>query len=202
LQKRKLADIDRRSSDTGGEIMSTKQQPKKAAASQNLRMKAAEREGRKLGQFLAQRKRELEKAPEWSHKAWCALFNDKRCNCGAETPTLRRIAEMSGYNITREIIRAAAARENLTACATGGGCDYIVRELPNDMIMVLGSEGVESPDKLDEKSFVSLKLSEDWSVSIEFDFDTAVEAMDFMAGFTGCATTNFKELDITDGRLD
>lgn len=94
-----------------------------------------------------------------------------------------RIGEQ--YNITLEIIKSANARPFLTAIATGGGCDYIARELQGGRVLVLGcQEDASSPDRLDEPSTVTLYFEESWSESfIVFVFDTAAEAMDFMAAF-------------------
>lgn len=93
------------------------------------------------------------------------------------------------YNIAASIIRSAEAR-GLDAMATGGGCDYITRALgdkDNDPRMVLGcADDAGSPDSLSDKANVTLYLNdEDWSDGgfISFNFDTTVDALDFMAGF-------------------
>ena len=90
------------------------------------------------------------------------------------------------HNITSEILNSAAARKSIVPLGTGGGCDYITREC-GDAIMVMYSsiyEG-ECPEKLEEPSEVILFLDKDeWGKrSITFKFQSAVEAMDFMAGF-------------------
>jgi hypothetical protein len=112
-----------------------------------------------------------------------------------ENKTKERYEAISHYNIADAVLRSAAAR-HLDATATGGNCDYIIRQLSGEMIMVLAS-GIDSssPDTLDEKAVVSLKLTEDWVSSVEFYFDTTVKALDFMAAFESSDTTNCENLN-------
>jgi hypothetical protein len=86
-------------------------------------------------------------------------------------------------------VLAYAESKNLTAIATGGGCDYIDRTVPHetgspleDIQLVMASPyGDYSPDSLNDKAIVNIFPSDDWSSFIGLSFDTAKEAMDAMA---------------------
>ena len=94
------------------------------------------------------------------------------------------------HNITDEILKAAA-KHGIYPYATGGGMDYIVNEIDRPTrdggaIMVLGLDGdAGSPEKLSDPSTVTIYFDgEDWSnsKSLRFLFDTAEQAIEFMAG--------------------
>lgn len=89
------------------------------------------------------------------------------------------------YNIDKRITSYARTQCRLSAVATGGGCDYVVRDLVidgNDVVATLSSQegSAESPDSLCEPSIVSIYLDTDWQESFMFPFDTAREAMQWM----------------------
>src|SRR6266496_3845939 len=102
------------------------------------------------------------------------------------------ISNFKDYNIRQVILDAANVR-NLEAMATGGGMDYIVSYLGKEEdgavapVLVLGIQGDGgSPTRLDEPSIVTLYLTENWAEEwVSFTFNTVVDAMDFMRGFTG-----------------
>jgi hypothetical protein len=107
------------------------------------------------------------------------------------------------YNIAEVIVAAANARPSLDATATGGGLDYIVRYLylgkktarNSDVpLLVLGcQDDAGSPDKLDEPSTVTLYLEESWCENYFcFNFDTATQALDWMAAFQSADFAGFK----------
>jgi len=123
-----------------------------------------------------------------------------------KTKAKARVAKVSrnyweSHNITREIGMFADSL-GLDCLATGGNCDYIIKRLgnnnenpENEMMAVLGSaEGPECCDKLSEKCYVSIKLDSDWQKSVDIEFETARQAMRFMAGLTEVFTNNIGDL--------
>lgn len=121
-------------------------------------------------------------------------MNDDKCDlCGSLLESrgdCSNNACWSHANIERELLVSAKARKNLSMTCTGGGFDYISRVLwDNGPEMILHAFGDEpaGPERLDERCEVWLFLTADWSESydkvLRFIFDTAVEGMDFMAGF-------------------
>jgi len=96
---------------------------------------------------------------------------------------------MSNPNISDEILKAAAERKLPHLC-TGGGCDYVFRGLGTDFekdpLMILAVDGdAGSPKTLQEPAVVRLFFNADeWTKGpfINFAFDTARQALDFMAG--------------------
>jgi predicted nucleic acid binding AN1-type Zn finger protein len=104
--------------------------------------------------------------------------------------TLKHCIEWQA-NIPADIRLSAKARKNLSTTCTGGGFDYISRILwDNGPELILHAAGDEppGPDRLDGPCEVWLFLTADWAESydkvLRFAFDTAVEGMDFMSGFT------------------
>jgi hypothetical protein len=114
--------------------------------------------------------------------------------CGAELESRGDCSNQACWshaNINHDLLRSAKARTNLSITCTGGGFDYISRTLSdNGPEMILHKRGEEpaSPDELADAAEVWLWPTPDWSESLDtvtrFCFDTSVEAMDFMAGFT------------------
>ncbi len=87
----------------------------------------------------------------------------------------------SAYNIPMEIVREAE-RRGLYAMATGGGFDYIYRDLLDDRRCMILADPLDSgsPDNLGDRASVQIMLTENWDVSIEIQFNNVVEALDFM----------------------
>lgn len=102
---------------------------------------------------------------------------------------------MSEANISEEIMEAAKAR-GLDWTGTGGGCDYISRDLKpgSAPVMILGTPGdAGSPDKLDEEAFVAIYFEESWCENyLVFNFDTANTALDFMTSFKSADLAGFQ----------
>lgn len=86
-------------------------------------------------------------------------------------------------NISTQITDFAAAL-NLDTIATGGGCDYVCRNLSGGAQLTLGgTEDPESPERLDEPALVNLYSDESWQdCVISLRFPTAKSAMEAMAG--------------------
>lgn len=114
--------------------------------------------------------------------------------CGAELESRGDCSNQACWshaNINHDLLRSAKARTDLSLTQTGGGFDYISRVLwDGGPEMILHARGDEpaSPDDLADAAEVWLFSTADWSESYEkvmrFCFDTCVEAMDFMAGFS------------------
>jgi len=86
-------------------------------------------------------------------------------------------------NIPSEILIAADSL-GLGACATGGGCDFIIKPLSGERTAVLSSQeaGGECPDTLDEPSTVVIHFTPEWNDEfIAIPFPSAQEAMNAMA---------------------
>jgi hypothetical protein len=103
-------------------------------------------------------------------------------------------------NIADEIVERANAL-GLDAMATGGGCDYICKDLgQNDdgstRVAVLASaEGPESPYTLNEASCVDVYLTGIWDVGFGISFPSAEEAMKAMGQMTNVYTFNIDTED-------
>jgi hypothetical protein len=79
------------------------------------------------------------------------------------------------------VLRSAAARKNLKI-VTINGHRMVTRDLEGGAVAVMGRRRMPgSPDFLDEAATVTINREE--GPMLVFDFDTAVDAMDFMAGF-------------------
>lgn len=90
------------------------------------------------------------------------------------------------FNITEEILREAE-RLGLDAMATGGGNDFISKEVgenedgsPRFLVLSAGDTS-GSPDRLSEKSDLLVMLNENWTDQVAMSFKTAKEAMAAMA---------------------
>ena len=87
------------------------------------------------------------------------------------------------FNIEKEVIDKANDY-NLDAMATGGGCDYIfkqVGEKPWQCALLCNLYKDCSPDTVDEKAIVAIFIDEEWLKGVEFKFDSADNAMHFMS---------------------
>jgi hypothetical protein len=113
--------------------------------------------------------------------------------CGAELESRGDCSNQACWshaNINHDLLRSAKARTNLSITQTGGGFDYISRVLwDNGPEMILHRRGDEpaSPEDLADAAEVWLFAdTNEWDKGepVRFCFDTSVEAMDFMAGFT------------------
>ena len=91
-------------------------------------------------------------------------------------------------NIAHEITQEAEHR-NLGSLCTGGGCDYIFREVEGDgirgyttLILASTEDLGSSPLIMEEPATVSIfsKKDEDWQEGVYLDFPNVEEAMDFM----------------------
>lgn len=103
-------------------------------------------------------------------------------------------------NIATEILRECG-RLNLQTYATGGGMDYIVRNVGpthKPVMAVLGvpddsgasCSGCEagSPEKLDEPATVTFYVDDEWLTGLTFRFETARAAMEWMTKPQHCRT--------------
>jgi hypothetical protein len=113
--------------------------------------------------------------------------------CGAELESRGDCSNQACWshaNINHDLLRSAKARTNLSITQTGGGFDYVSRVLwDNGPEMILHARGDEpaGPDQLEDAAEVWLFAdTNEWDKAepVRFCFDTSVEAMDFMAGFT------------------
>lgn len=104
---------------------------------------------------------------------------------------------MSAPNITTEILRAAGARPELSVYCTGGGCDYVVRNVGPTIKPVMAVLGIEddagSPEKLDEPATVTFYFNDNWDAGVSFRFETAEKAMDWMVAPQHCTTFGIAE---------
>ncbi|MDG2213054.1 MAG: hypothetical protein P8M70_04435 [Verrucomicrobiota bacterium] len=90
-------------------------------------------------------------------------------------------------NISREITEEAEYR-NLGPICTGGGCDYIFREVDGEkggfatLILASTEDLGSSPDTLDEPATVAIYGEKDveWLEGVYLDFPNVEEAVDFM----------------------
>jgi hypothetical protein len=91
-------------------------------------------------------------------------------------------------NIPDSILRLAE-RLGLDATSTGGGLDYIMKELGknddgSDRVLLLSAyEDAGSPERLNSKASLILMLDEEWVDSVAIDFKTAKEALQAMPTF-------------------
>ena len=86
------------------------------------------------------------------------------------------------FNIPEAIVRQAEVH-GLDLISTGGGFDYVWRDLGDDKCLVLsGAKLYESPPNLSAAAIVTIHFDEDWTQSVSISFPTALAAMIFMAG--------------------
>lgn len=91
-------------------------------------------------------------------------------------------------NINAEILEYASSKD-LTAIATGGGCDYIDRvvqahadtDLASPSLVMASPFGDNSPHSMDDAAQVNVFPGDEWFSFIVVPFDSAKEAMDAMA---------------------
>ena len=123
-------------------------------------------------------------SPSDAHYAWLAAFcsrwaeaEDKEVN-----PPQQILFRLKSVNISTEIWNEAQ-RRGLDWTATGGGCDFIHRII-GGIELVLTDTEAETPRSLDDKSCVGIYQDDPhWSGTNVLNFDSAKEAMAFMAHF-------------------
>lgn len=96
------------------------------------------------------------------------------------------------FNIPAEVLSEACTYATLSETSTGGGCDYVTREVSPGRTLVLMAvgDGV-SPATLAQPATVTLFLNPDWDESLSFEFDSTAVAIAFMAAPT--KTGHFKQ---------
>lgn len=86
------------------------------------------------------------------------------------------------YNIPKDIARKAYHLE-LKAMATGGGVDYVYKDLGqnNDgsrrVVLLAHISGGSGPDSLSDPADLVVMLNDDWTQQIGFRFKTAADAL-------------------------
>jgi hypothetical protein len=90
------------------------------------------------------------------------------------------------YNIP-EVLVLEAERLGLDAMATGGGLDYIFKNVgknsdgsPRTALLVSGLDA-GSPDRLNERAEIEIMLNEEWNDAVNVPFRTAKEAIEYLA---------------------
>lgn len=93
---------------------------------------------------------------------------------------------IGSFNIPEEILNEAE-KQGLEAMGTGGGLDYVYKDLGKNSdgssrVVLLGDpDDAGSPDRLSSKCELHIMLSEDWTEQISFPVKTAREGMRVMA---------------------
>lgn len=92
-------------------------------------------------------------------------------------------------NIEQEILQECKTL-SLETTATGGGCDYVIVELPNDYRALLVSrENFGSPEHLNASASVDFFHGDDWTEPVlEVAFTRTHEALKFLAQLKDCAS--------------
>lgn len=89
------------------------------------------------------------------------------------------------YNIPEQIIKEAE-RQGLDALATGGGMDYICKEIGKNedgsprILLLCNAGDAGGPDRLSDKVDVQIMLAEDWTNAVAIPVRTAKEGMALM----------------------
>lgn len=97
----------------------------------------------------------------------------------AEPALVRAI--LPEFNIPTEVLSEACKYATLSETSTGGGCDYVTREVSPGRTLVLMAvgDGV-SPASLGQPATVTLFLNPSWDEFVNFYFDSTREAIAFM----------------------
>lgn len=125
--------------------------------------------------------------------------NRGRVRCKGDNSVLYGFKHSGAGLFTLDKIEAHAAIFDLSDarldCVKPFNAVYVWEPVQNDAVMILGArDDSGSPESLEEKAHVTLYLTEDWSSQwVDFDFDTVVDALDFMAGFGGSTVEGFVE---------
>ena len=93
------------------------------------------------------------------------------------------------YCIPRNIADIAEMLD-LDVFATGGGIDYVcVKGNTNIILADRGDAG--SPDDVKDPCSVMIYTEEDWTMGVELQFPTSVQALNFMAGLNNVSMYGF-----------
>lgn len=93
------------------------------------------------------------------------------------------------FNVPGDIQRLAT-KLGFEMLATGGGFDYVYKDLgKNDdrslrALILIAHDDAGSPESLKEKATLMLILSQDWVDNVAIDFNTAKDALHSMGSFS------------------